>query len=190
MGEAEADAERHLGADDAVAAVEAALRREQVHRAALALGRAGGAPGELGHDLLRRHARDQHVGVAAIARDDRIAGLQRVLHTGDHRLLPDVEVAEAADQPHAVELARLLLEAAEQQHVAERAMQRLRRHRSRLSGCVGPASGPFLGDCHLPLAPDARAAHLVRGGAEPCRTLGQTRRADKGEAAIACHGKR
>ena len=42
----------------------------------------------------------------------------RHLHADDHRLLADVEVAEAADQPHAVELARLLLEAADEQHVA------------------------------------------------------------------------
>jgi hypothetical protein len=30
----------------------------------------------------------------------------------------DVEMAEAADQPHAVELRRLLLEAADEQHLA------------------------------------------------------------------------
>ena len=34
------------------------------------------------------------------------------------RLLADVEVAEAADQPEAVELARALLEAADEQHLA------------------------------------------------------------------------
>ena len=44
--------------------------------------------------------------------------LQRHLHADDHRLLADVEVAEAADQAHAVKLAGLLLEAADQQHLA------------------------------------------------------------------------
>ena len=39
------------------------------------------------------------------------------LHADDDRFLADVEVAEAADQAHAVHLARLLLEAADQQHV-------------------------------------------------------------------------
>ena len=43
---------------------------------------------------------------------------QRHLHADDDGLLADIEVAEAADQPHAVELAGLLLEAADQQHVA------------------------------------------------------------------------
>jgi hypothetical protein len=33
-------------------------------------------------------------------------------------LLTDIEVAEPADQAHAVKLARLLLEAADQQHLA------------------------------------------------------------------------
>ena len=41
-----------------------------------------------------------------------------ILHADHHRLLADVEVAEAADQPHAVELRRPLLEAADQQHLA------------------------------------------------------------------------
>ena len=43
---------------------------------------------------------------------------ERHLHADDDSLLADVEVAEAADQAHAVELAGLLLEAADQQHVA------------------------------------------------------------------------
>ena len=48
---------------------------------------------------------------------------ERHLHADDDRLLADIEVAEAADQPHAVELARLLLEAADQQHVVVGAQQ-------------------------------------------------------------------
>ena len=43
---------------------------------------------------------------------------ERHLHADDDRLLADIEVAEAADQAHAVELAGLLLEAADEQHVA------------------------------------------------------------------------
>ena len=56
--------------------------------------------------------------VIAIAGDDLVAGLDRHLHADHHRLLADIEVAEAADEPHAVKLAGLLLEAADQQHVA------------------------------------------------------------------------
>ena len=45
-------------------------------------------------------------------------GFERGLHADDDRFLADIEVAEAADQAHAVELAGLLLEAADQQHLA------------------------------------------------------------------------
>ena len=54
--------------------------------------------------------------VIAIGGDDLIALPDRHLHAGDHRLLPDIEVAEAADLAHAVKLAGLLLEAADEQH--------------------------------------------------------------------------
>ncbi len=43
---------------------------------------------------------------------------ERELHADHDRFLADVEMAEAADQAHAVHLARLLLEPADQQHVA------------------------------------------------------------------------
>ena len=56
VGEGEAGAERHLRADDAVAAVEILLLGEHVHGAALALGIAAATPGEFGHDAARRHA--------------------------------------------------------------------------------------------------------------------------------------
>ena len=36
------------------------------------------------------------------------------LHANDHSLLPDVQMAEAADQAHAIHLPRLLFEAADQ----------------------------------------------------------------------------
>ncbi len=118
VGEGKPGAERDLGADDAVAAEEALLHREHVHRAALALGIAAAAAGQLRHDALGVHAAGQHVAVIAIAGDDLVARLDRHLHADHHRLLADIEVAEAADQPHAVQLAGLLLEAADQQHVA------------------------------------------------------------------------
>ncbi len=118
MREGEAGAERHAGADDAVAAVEPLVAGEHVHRAALALGVAGDPPGQLGHDPARVHAGRQHVAVVAVARDHRIALADRVLHADRDRLLADVEMAEAADQPHAIHLAGLLLEASDQQHLA------------------------------------------------------------------------
>src|SRR3984893_5881131 len=116
--EGEARADRHLGADDAVAAVEILLAAEHVHRAALALGIAGAATGQLGHHALGVHAGGQHVAVIAVGGDDGVLGVDGRLHADDDGFLADVEMAEPADQAHAVELAGALLEAADQQHVA------------------------------------------------------------------------
>ena len=64
------------------------------------------------------HAAGQHVPVIAVSRDHLIALLRGHLHADDDGLLADVEMAEAADQAHAVHLAGLLLEAADEQHLA------------------------------------------------------------------------
>src|SRR5882757_1243959 len=116
--ESEARADRHLGADDAVAAIEILLAAEHVHRAALALGIAGAATGQLGHHALGVHAGGQHLAVVAVGGDDGVLGLDGRLHAHDDGFLADIEMTEAADQAHAVELAGALLEAADQQHVA------------------------------------------------------------------------
>ena len=79
------------------------------------------ASGQFGHHALGFHAAGQHVPVVAVAGYDLIALLQGHLHADDDGFLADVEMAEAADRAHAVELAGLLLEAADQQHVAQRA---------------------------------------------------------------------
>ena len=54
--------------------------------------------------------------VIAVGRDDLVALAYRHLHAHHNGLLADIEVAEAADLAHAVELARLFLEAAYEQH--------------------------------------------------------------------------
>ena len=56
--------------------------------------------------------------VVAVAGDHLIAVLLGHLHAGHDGFLADIEVAEAADQAHAVHLAGLLLEAADQEHAA------------------------------------------------------------------------
>jgi len=56
--------------------------------------------------------------VIAVAGNDLVARLDRHLRAGDDRLLADIEVAETADQSHAIELPGLLLEAANEQHAA------------------------------------------------------------------------
>ena len=57
--------------------------------------------------------------VVAVSRYDLITLLQGHLHADDDRLLADIKVAKAADGAHAIELAGLLLEPADQQHVAK-----------------------------------------------------------------------
>ena len=95
-----------------------------MHRPALALGRAADATGQLGHDLFRVHAGAQHVAVVAIAGDDLVVALAHtLLNAHGHGFLADIEVAEAADQNHAVQLARALLETANENHLAIEAQQ-------------------------------------------------------------------
>ena len=69
---------------------------------------------QFGHDPVRVHAAGQHVAVVAVGGDNRVLGLLRRLDTDDDRLLADIEVTEAANQPHAVHLTGLLLEPADQ----------------------------------------------------------------------------
>ena len=56
--------------------------------------------------------------VIAVAGDHLVAGFGGHLHAHHNRFLPDIEVAETADQAHAIKLAGLFLEAADQQHLA------------------------------------------------------------------------
>src|SRR6185437_15839358 len=97
---------------------EAFLDAEHVHRAAFALGIAMAATGQFRHHAFGVHAAGDHVAVVAVAGDDFVAGFERHLHANHHGFLADIEMAEAADQPHAVHLAGLLLEAADGQHGA------------------------------------------------------------------------
>src|SRR5262249_22506102 len=89
------------------------------------------------------HAAGQHMTVVAVSGDDLIARLDRHLHADDDGFLTDIEVAKAADQPHAVQLSRLLLESANEQHLAVGLklllLVEIRHLRRRLDGC--PAHG-------------------------------------------------
>ena len=101
IGKAEPGAKRHLCANDTVAAVECALNIH-VHGSTHAARYTTLAPREFGHDRFRTASTCQHVGVATVAGNNRITGLKRLLDTGDNRFLPDIEVAESADQSHSV----------------------------------------------------------------------------------------
>src|SRR5262249_28835720 len=70
VAKGETGADRHLGRNDAMAAVESLLAAEHVHRTALAFGITRGAAGEFRHDAFGVHAAGEHVAVIAIAGDD------------------------------------------------------------------------------------------------------------------------
>ena len=118
VSKGQAGADRHLGADNAVSAEEALLAGEHVHRAALAARIAAGAPRQFRHHAAAFHAGGQHVRMVAIAGDDRVAILHCRLDTDNDGFLADIEVTETGNQAHAVQLPRLLLEAADEQHLA------------------------------------------------------------------------
>jgi hypothetical protein len=118
LAEGDTGAERHLGADDAVAAEEAPLAAEHVHGAPLALGVAAGPARQLRHHAARLHAAGQHMPMIAVRGDHRVLRRDHRLHADDDRFLTDIKVAEATDQAHAVHLPGLFLETPDQQHVA------------------------------------------------------------------------
>ena len=89
-----------------------------MHGAALAARITADPARQLGHHAFRIHLAGQHVAMVAVAGDDLVAFLQAGLHASHDRFLPDIEVAEAGNLAHAVELAGLLLETPDQQHLA------------------------------------------------------------------------
>ena len=162
-GEGDACGERDVAADDGVAAEEPLLGVEEVHRAALALGAAGGLAEQLGHGGLDVHAAGDGVAVVTIGRDHVIVLAEDADRTDRHRLLSVVQVAEPADLPaHLVELVGLLLEAADQHHLPQPA------HRL-ISGDDGFGFGRRLRH-HDPLLKRSEA------GIEPLRGVDDDRR--------------
>jgi hypothetical protein len=102
------------------------LHVEQVHRAAVAAGDAGGLAEELGHDAMRLGPDGQGGAVVAIAREHVVAGLERLDGADVGRLLTDREMAVTADARPGVLLLRALFEATDQQHLAQQALRRRR----------------------------------------------------------------
>jgi hypothetical protein len=110
--------QRQLPPDDGVAAHEPSIHVEQVHRAAPAPGDAGLLAEQLRHDPVRVHAAPEDVPVLAVVREHVVALFERRHHADDGRLFAQVQVAVAADLGASVHLAGLLLEPADQDHLA------------------------------------------------------------------------
>ena len=122
----DADRDRQLAADDAPAAEEVALDVEQVHRAAVAARDARGLAEQLRHDAAGLGADRERGAVVAVAREQVVAGRDRLDRADVGGLLADREVAVAADARAGVLLLGPLLEAPDQQHLAQQALCSLR----------------------------------------------------------------
>ncbi|OGT94796.1 MAG: hypothetical protein A2083_04945 [Gemmatimonadetes bacterium GWC2_71_9] len=116
--------QRDVPGDDRVPAEEALLAVEDMHRAALAARTPGRLPEQLGHHGPRADAARQRLPVLAVAAHDQVVVAQRRHRADGHGLLADIEVAEPPDLAERVLLARPLLEAPDEEHVAQQLPQR------------------------------------------------------------------
>ena len=114
--------------DDGVGAEVPDLDVVKVHRAAIALRAALDLPVELRHDPLDRRALGDGMAVRAVRRRDDVVALERGADPDRRRLLADRDVQEPGQLARAEPLLDLLLEAADQQHLAEEAAKHLFRH--------------------------------------------------------------
>jgi len=93
------------------------------------------------------------VAMIAVGGDDGVGLIGRGLGADDDGFLADVEVAETADQAHAVHLSGLFLEPADQQHLPVMAQNFICIGVGNNGGCrrLAPAYGCFcrLGTCNL-----------------------------------------
>src|SRR3989454_634132 len=90
------------------------------HRAPLAFAEPVAAPEQLGHHAARVGALEEAVPVLAVGRDRVVVGGEARGGAGGPRLLADGEVEEPADLAERVGLRRLLLEATDDEHVAQK----------------------------------------------------------------------
>ena len=134
-GEREAGRDRQVAADDPVAAHEAALGVEDVHRAAAPAAGPVDPAEELRHHPLGVGAAGDRVAVGAVGADQVVLLAHRRGGADDRRLLADREVQEAAGLRPLVLAPRLLLEAADQRHPREQLVTGRRR---RARSAIGP----------------------------------------------------
>jgi hypothetical protein len=118
-GERRTGGERQMSADDPVAAVEATLGVEEVHRAPLPFRDPGPLAEQLGHHRARITAEHQHVRMVAISGVDDVVGAEGGEDSGDDGLLSCVDVEVTADLSAAELPLGRLFEPPDQQHLPE-----------------------------------------------------------------------
>src|SRR5262249_25289259 len=119
VGKGKPASDRHLRADNSMAAIKLLFARKHMHRATLALRGAAAPARQFGHDGFGVHAESQHMAMIAVAGDCLIAFLCCHPDSRDDRLLAYVEMAEAADEAHSIHLPRFFFETANEQHGAQ-----------------------------------------------------------------------
>ena len=87
-----------------------------MHGAAFTSGITTLTPGQLCHHAFGVHATRQHVAMVTIRRHALITFFSASLKANDDRFLSDIQVAKAADQAHAIQLAGLFFESTDHQH--------------------------------------------------------------------------
>ena len=128
---------RQAAADDGVRAEVAALDVVEVHRAAVAARDALHLPVELGHERVGVGAAREGMPVGAVRRREHVPLRHRARHADGHRFLADRHVQEARQLARAELLLDLLLEPADEQHLAVELPQPLLRERAFLR-CSAP----------------------------------------------------
>ena len=123
------DDRRQPAADDGVRAQVPALDVVEVHRAAVAVRAALELPVELRHQLVRVGSLGERVPVRTVRGGDDVALLQRAADSHGHCLLADRHVEEPRQLARTEALLDLLLEAPDEQHLAEELAQQLGRER-------------------------------------------------------------
>ncbi len=125
---------RQAAADDGVRAEVAALDVVEMHRAAVAVRAALLLAVELGHELIRVRPFRERVPVRAVRRSDDVAVAERATDADRARLLADRNMEEAGQLAGTEPLLDLLLEAPDQEHLAQDVLQiRLRKARALLN---------------------------------------------------------
>src|ERR671919_2957166 len=188
-GERGADDPGHATRDDRVRAQIADLEVVQVHRAAIAVRAALELPVELGHDRIHMRSLRDRVPVRAMRGRDHVLALEGGADARGDRLLADRDVQEPRKLARPKALLDLLLEAADQEHLAgEHAQHLLRdapapRSRPLLYGRHGPAImailvvPPFVGPPpRVRNGREAEARRLPAGRTSPAAALAATRR--------------
>ena len=124
----DAGRERHLAADDAVAAHESARLVVDVHRPAPAAGRPVDPTEQLGHHRVRVHTLGDRLRVVAVRGDDVVVFAQRLDAARGRTFLPDVHVAKTADLADRVRLFGFFFETPIEQHVPQQVEGQLGAH--------------------------------------------------------------